>query len=127
VSTDTTFVPNMKTKFTTAASLLATLTVIGAFATASFAGPGPQFWRPVTKAAIAPAGANGCTMCKIETVREYAPVLPNGRSTPRWTEIGTTHACSGCKGTVTTVRGKTTDTMDRTSGACGQAAMKCCL
>src|SRR3954469_6722785 len=105
----------MKTKFTTAASLLASLTLIGAFATASFAGPGPQFWRPAAKAATPPAtiaspGTAGCTMCEVETVREYAPVLPNGRSTPRWTEIGTTHACSGCKGTVITVRGKTTDT-----------------
>jgi hypothetical protein len=116
--------------------LKTTLASLALGAAVAFAGPGPQFWQnvgkasaptahaPVTKAvASAPAGCGGC---KTAPVTEFSSTLPNGKGTPRWTVVGSKHTCGGCTGTIASIRGKVSDTMDRGSGACAASAMACC-
>jgi hypothetical protein len=118
----------MKTNLATKSLLLSAFVGV----TFAFAGPGPQFWQNSGKSpAAAPKTATlpatpACGGCKTEIVTEFASSLPNGKGTPRWTVVGNKHSCGGCVGTIATIRGKTSDTMNRTIGACATAGMLCC-
>ncbi|HVS51624.1 MAG TPA: hypothetical protein VHD62_04655 [Opitutaceae bacterium] len=104
--------------------------------TFAVAGPGPQFWQNSNKTSSAAPGASVaksdagspavCGGCKTEAVREFVSTLPNGKGTPRWTAVGTKHTCGGCAGAIATIRGRVTDTMDRSASACARSAMVCC-
>lgn len=98
------------------------------------AGPGPQYWA--TPRAAAPAkevkkvtpdsNAPGCPACKTETIREFTSGMPNGKGTPRWTDVGTKHTCDHCNGAITVVKGKTTNTMPANCPMGGKDAAVCC-
>ena len=125
----------MKTSVLTTLPKLLALELLGASAALDQAGPGPQFWnraKPVTTTQEAAAIKPGDTMvmvcgkCKTVAITEFTSGLPNGKGTPRWMQIGTRHECESCGGTITVVKGKTTDSMQHNCSKCGEGAAFCC-
>ncbi len=120
----------MKSKLLLAAALFAGL------ATLSIAGPGPQYWnrtKPVTTekdvAALKPGDTvmQVCSACKTVAISEYKSAFANGRPPLRWMVVGSKHECEMCGGAITTVNGKTTDSMQHNCSKCGEGAAFCCV
>ncbi|MBL9188361.1 MAG: hypothetical protein JNK23_12825 [Opitutaceae bacterium] len=123
----------MKAKSNTVRLLLAT-TAVGAFASLIYAGPGSAYWRstkPVTTFSEAKkVGPDDtvtmqCKGCKTVLIRDAKNVgLPNqGRQ--EWFTVGSKHTCGECKGEITVVKGKTTDSMQHNCSKCGEGAVTC--
>ena len=105
------------------------------FVPAATAGPGPQYWRDLgqlrTQAqvkAIEPESTvmMVCGACKTVKITEYKSAQANGRPPMSWMEIGSEHQCEHCGGTITVVKGKTTDEMQHNCSKCGEGAAFCC-
>ena len=115
--------------------LLLAITLFAGLATISIAGPGPQFWnrtKPVTSAkdtaAVQPAdaGMKACSACQTTALTEFKSEQSNGRPPQRLVNVGSKHECSHCGGAITTINGKTTDTMGRNCKMCGEGTDFCC-
>ena len=68
-----------------------------------------------------------CGACKTVSLTEFKSEQTNGRPPMRWVEVGSNHECDHCGGSITTVRGKTTDTMQHNCSKCGEGAAFCCV
>ena len=104
--------------------------------TALIAGPGPQFWvrtRPVATEKDNATIKTGdtvvmvCGACKTVKLTEYKSMLPNGRPPMALMDVGSKHECDHCGGSITTVNGKTTDSMQHNCSMCGEGAAFCCV
>ena len=116
-----------------AASLLALASGLG---WSVLAGPSPQFFpgaKPVTKSTEAAAlksdaaVAMACGTCKNVQIRASRHVGPLGKGYDEWFVIGSKHACGGCGGEITVVKGRTTDSMQHNCSKCGEGAASCCV
>ena len=123
----------MKTKSHTVRFLLATA-ALGAFASLVYAGPGPEYWnrtKPVTTFSEAKkVGPDDtvmmqCKSCKTALIRSSKHVGPPSKGSEEWFTIGSKHTCNECKGEITVVRGKTTDSMQHNCTKCGDGAVAC--
>ena len=123
----------MKTKSTIARLVFAT-TAFGALASLIYAGPGSDYWRgtkPVTTFSEAKkVGPDDtvtmqCKGCKTVLIRNAKNVgIPN-QGRVEWFTVGSKHTCSECKGEITVVKGKTTDSMQHNCSKCGEGAVTC--
>jgi hypothetical protein len=118
-----------------ASQFLVTAALFTGLATLGIAGPGAQYWtksQPVATTQDAAAVQPGdtlmmvCGACKSVTLTEFKSINPNGRPPHRWVEIGMKHECDHCGGAITTVNGKTTDSMQHNCSMCGEGAAFCC-
>lgn len=89
--------------------------------------------KPVTTEKDAAAIKTGdtavmvCGACKTVSITEFKSINPNGRPPMRWVEVGSKHECDNCGGAITTIRGKTKDTMQHNCSKCGEGAAFCCV
>lgn len=125
----------MKTKSNPVRLLLATA-ALAAFASFAFAGPGPQYWqraKPVTTFTEAKAvGPHDmvtmqCKGCKTVMIRDSRHVGPPSKGREEWFTIGSKHSCDECRGEITVVKGKTTDSMQHNCSKCGEGTVTCCV
>ena len=119
-----------------ASKLLLAAALFTGLATLSIAGPGPQYWnrtKPVVTekdvAALKPGDSvmQVCGACKTAAISEYKSANSNGRPPLSWMVIGSKHDCEHCGGSISTVNGKTTDTMQHNCSMCGEGAAFCCV
>lgn len=68
-----------------------------------------------------------CGACKTVSITEYKSAFHNGRPPMQWVEVGAKHECEMCGGSITTVNGKTTDSMQHNCSKCGEGAAFCCV
>lgn len=125
----------MKTTSNMIRLVLATA-VFGLLASFAHAAP-PKYpagkFRPITTVKEAEAVKPGdseamvCGKCKTVAIREYQAAWQNGKGPARWTQVGTSHSCDGCGGTIKVVKGKTADTMQHDCSVCGEGAAFCCV
>ena len=125
----------MKTK-TKSFRLLGPTAAVAALASIAFAGPGPQYWqaaRPVTTFSEAKAvGPNDtvtmqCKGCKTVMIRDSRYVGPSGKGHEETFTVGSKHSCSECRGEITVVKGKKTDSMQLNCSKCGKGTVTCCV
>ena len=125
----------MKTQSNKVRLLLATA-ALSALVSFSFAGPGPQYWqsaKPVTTFSAAKSVSADdtvtmqCKGCKTVLIREVRHVGPLGKGHDYWATVGSKHTCGECKGEITVVKGKTTDSMQHNCSKCGEASVTCCV
>ncbi len=123
----------MKTKSKSVRFLFLT-GVLGAFASLSYAGPGPQYWmqtKPITTFAEAKAvGPDDmvtmqCKSCKTVLIRDSKHVGPLGKGSEEWFTVGSKHTCGECKGEITVIKGKIKDSMQHNCTKCGEGAVTC--
>ena len=109
--------------------------LLGVFAALIYAGPGPEFWnrtKPVTTVKDAKAVKPGdtvamvCGACKTALIRDSKHVGAPNQGNREWFTIGSKHSCDHCGGTITVVKGKTTDSMQHNCSMCGEGAAFCC-
>jgi len=135
---------NMKTASKNVLGWGAALTLVAGLASASFAGPGPQWPRtnkhagdaakttPVTVAPvdkIAAADAMACPSCKTTRVEQFSALNASGKLAPHYTTVGSKHECAACGGAVTTVRGQVASDMKGNCPVCAKgkvATAVCC-
>ena len=115
---------------------LLAIAAIGATALLAYAASGaPDFVpaKPVTTFAEAKkAGPNDtvtmqCKGCKTVMIRDSKRVGPPNQGQQEWFTVGSKHTCSECKGEITVVKGKTTDSMQLNCGKCGEGTVTCCV
>jgi hypothetical protein len=104
--------------------------LLGTLATASFAGPGPQYWirpakpsAPAAKSETPAPVATACAGCKTTNIVTVSDRGPAGKGVPGARIAGTKHECSLCSGSVSREDGKSSGTITHTA-ACGSIA--CC-
>ena len=123
----------MKTKSNPIRVVFATA-ALGALALSVHAGPGPQYWqrtKPVTTFSEAKkVGSDDivtmqCKSCKTVLIRDSKHVGPLGKGHEEWFTIGSKHTCGECKGEITVLKGKTTDSMQHNCSQCGEGAVTC--
>lgn len=120
-------------------SSLVTVALVAAlsldFVNSTFAGPGPQYWAQQHAKAVAAADVKEqpkmpCAKCKDSPVMK--PVygyFPGGEIDDyriQWTTVGTKHACANCGGPITSIEGKTTNSMQSNCPVCTKAGRGCC-
>ena len=118
----------MKTNVCTIVRRSAIALTLGALATLTYAGPGPQYWnRPATAApkeskepAASPAKCPGCKTVVKWVTGDRGPA---GKGVPGSSVAGKTHTCTFCTGATTTEKGTTTHAMTH-ANPCAQ--MRCC-
>ncbi len=125
----------MNTRFNTTRLLFASfaLTALAPFA---LAGPGQQYFtqaKPITTfteaSAVGPEDlvtmqCKGCKTVMIHGAKR------TGRPAGGRTEllaVGSKHTCTECKGEITVVKGKTTDSMQHNCTTCGEGSVTCCV
>lgn len=100
------------------------------------AGQGADYWRrakPVTTfseaRSVRPEDTvtMQCNKCKTVLVRDSRHVGPPSKGHEEWFTVGSKHTCDECKGEITVVRGKTTDSMQHNCSKCGEGAVTCCV
>jgi hypothetical protein len=125
----------MKTQSRKARFLFATA-ALGALASSSCSSPGPQYWhiaKPVTTFSDAKSVSPNdtvtmqCKGCKTVMIREVRHVGPLGKGHDFWATVGSKHTCGECKGEITVVNGRTTDSMQHNCSKCGEAGVTCCV
>lgn len=123
----------MNTKSNLRRILFATVT-LGALASFVYAGPGPEYWnrtKPVTTFSEAKkVGPDDlvmmqCKTCKTALIRNAKHVGPLGKGSEEWFTVGSKHTCGECKGEITVIKGKTTDSMQHNCSKCGEGAVTC--
>ena len=123
----------MKTKSNAVRIVFATAT-LGALASLIYAGPGPGYWnrtKPVTTFSEAEKiGPDDmvmmqCKTCKTSLIRNSKHVGPPSKGSEEWFTIGSKHTCDECRGEITVVKGKTTDSMQHNCSKCGEGAVTC--
>ena len=119
-----------------AARMLCATVALSAAALTTFAGEDSSSWKaakPVTTFTEAKAVTPDdtvtmqCKSCKTVLVRDVKHVGPPGKGHDEWATIGSKHRCDECKGEITVVRGKTTDSMQHNCSKCGAGAVTCCV
>src|SRR4051794_29891381 len=109
----------MKTPMKNILACTSVLALVAGLTSATFAGPGPQFWRQQEKnradhASKTPAAAPGntvamaCASCQTTEVIEFRSGSAGGKVASRYDKLATKHVCNACGGQTTTVHGNTT-------------------
>ncbi len=103
----------------------------------AYAGPSTQYWgqssRQREQAAVtaqptaSPAAPTmACPKCQSRVVEEFSATNTSGKLAPHSTRVGMKHECVRCSGTITTIRGHTTNEMADSCPVCAQAKPTCC-
>jgi hypothetical protein len=122
----------MKSKYNNVRLILATA-AFGVLASFAHAGPPPEGWnrtkeiKTFTEAKAVGTDATiaiSCDKCKTSLIREARHTGPGKGPDPMFT-IGAKHTCDECKGEITVVKGKTTDSMQMNCTKCGEGSVHC--
>ena len=112
-------------------ALVLAAALLGAFATAGFAGPGPQYWvkpakpsAPDAKTATATPAAATCSACKTTNTVVVHDRGPAGQGVPGTAIAASKHECARCAGTIVAANNAVKDTMKRDAASC--AVIACC-